>query len=140
VIRTINQNLGQFVRYAAVGLSLNATMYVVYLIITARYFTPFEAVFLLYPLSTLVGFYAHRELTFKINSDRYKFFDFLKYIFFYILGLLLNLLLIYIFFEKLGYPHQLVQLFAVGIVALFLFVSIRLFVFPVAKDKGSRLV
>jgi putative flippase GtrA len=132
--------MGQIFRYALVGLSLNMAMYGFYLILTAFVISPFKAVFLLYPLGMLVGFYGHRRFTFKLNSDGRDFFYFLKYIFVYILGFLLNLLLMYIFYEKLGYPHQIVQLSAVFIIALFLFLLMRFFVFPAAQDKASRVV
>lgn len=136
----ITENKGQIFRYGFIGLSLNIAMYVVYLMITEFYFSPFEAVFLLYPIGMLAGFYAHRRFTFKDNLNRTNFVAFIKYISAYILGFLLNLLLIYIFFEKLGYPHQLVQLSAIFTVALFIYVVMRLFVFPAVNNKASRVV
>ena len=139
MIKLISENTGQMFRYGLVGLSLNFTMYIVYLILTTFYFSPFNAIFLLYPLGILVSFFAHRGLTFKLNSLKWSFFELSKYVFLYVIGFFLNLLLLYVFFERLGYPHQLVQLSAIFIVAGFLFVSMKLFVFPAMQDKESRV-
>ena len=128
-MKLINENIRQLFRYGLVGLFLNATMYFVYLIITALYFSPFTAVLLLNPLSVLVGFFAHRRLTFKLNSRKWSFLELSKYVFLYVVGFLLNLLLLYVFFERLGHPHQLVQLAAIFIVAGFLFISMKLFIY-----------
>ena len=128
-MKLISKNLGQLFRYGLVGLFLNAAMYFVYLIITALYFSPFTAVLLLNPLGVLVGYFAHRRLTFKVNSRKWSFLELSKYVFLHVVGFFLNLLLLYVFFERLGYPHQLVQLAAIFIIAGFVFISMKLFIF-----------
>lgn len=137
-MKLINENIRQLFRYALVGFSLNATMYFFYLILTAFYFSPFSTVVLLYPLGVLVGFFTHRGLTFKVSSQKWSFFELSKYVFLYVIGFFLHLLLLYVFFERLGYPHQLVQFAAIFVVAAFLFISMKLFVFPAVQDKQSR--
>ena len=134
-MKFIGENIGQLFRYALVGLSINAMMYFVYLILTEFYFSPFSSVLLLYPLGVLVGFFTHRRFTFKLSSQKWSFFDLSKYVFLYVIGFFLNLLLLYVFFKRLGYPHQLVQLASIFIIAVFLFISIKLFVFPVRQNK-----
>jgi len=138
-MKLISENMKQISRYGLVGLSLNSMMYIVYMILTAYCFSPFNAVFLLYPLGVLVSFFAHRGLTFKLNSLKWNSIELFKYVFSYAVGFLLNLSILYIFFEKLGYPHQLVQLCAIFIVAGFLFISMKLFVFPALQNKESRI-
>lgn len=128
-MKLINENIVQLFRYGLVGLFLNAAMYFVYLIITALYFSPFTAVLLLNPLGVLVGYFAHRRLTFKVNSRKWSFLELSKYVFLHVVGFFLNLLLLYVFFERLGYPHQLVQLAAIFIIAGFVFISMKLFIF-----------
>ena len=136
----ISENIGKIFRYLLVGLSLNATMYFVYLVLAGFYFSPFSTVLLLYPLGVLVGFFAHRRITFKSSSQKWSFFELSKYVFLHVIGFFLNLLLLYVFFEKMGYPHQLVQLATMFIVAGFLFVSMNLFVFPAMQNKESTIV
>jgi len=134
-MKFIGENIGQLFRYALVGLSINAMMYFVYLILTEFYFSPFSSVLLLYPLGVLVGFFSHRGLTFKLSSQKWGFLELSKYVLLSVMGFFLNLLLLYVFFERLGYPHQLVQLAAIFIVAGFQFISMKLFVFPAMQNK-----
>lgn len=133
----IIKNIGEIFRYGLVGMILNATMYFVYLIFTAFYFSPLGAVFLLYPLGVLVGFFAHRRISFKLNSQTWRFSELSKYVFVYVVGFFLNLLILFVFFKRLGYPHQLVQLSAIFIVASFVFICLRIFVFLDVQDKDS---
>lgn len=135
----MNENFGQLFRYSLVGLSLNATAYMAYLILTSFYMTPFSAVFLLYPLCVLVGFFAHRRLSFKSRPQKLSFWGLFKYVFLYVIGFFLNWIILYVFFERLGYPHQLVQLASIFIIAGFQFVSMKLFVFPSEQDQSSRV-
>lgn len=135
----MNENFRQLLRYSLVGLSLNATAYMGYLILTSFYITPFSAVFLIYPLSVFVGFFAHRGLTFKSSSEKLSLGGVFKYVFLYVMGFFLNWIILYVFFEKLGYPHQLVQLASIFILAGFLFVSMKLIVFPAKQDQSSRV-
>jgi len=125
----------EFFRYGLVGLFLNAAMYFFYLILTSFYISPLSTVLLLYPLGILVGFYVHRGLTFNSSSQKWRFFVLTKFVFLHLIGFFLNLLLLYVFFKRLGYPHQLVQLASIFIIAVFLFISIKLFVFPVRQNK-----
>ena len=134
-----NESVEQLFRYGLIGSLLNAAMYCIYLVLTAFYFSPIGTVSLLYPTVVLVGFFAHRGFTFKKNSKKWKVFEISKYAFLHAIGFLLNFVLLYVFFERLGYPHQLVQFFAIFIVAGFLFISLKLFVFPAVQDKETTI-
>jgi len=107
-MKMIGKIMRQIFRFGLVGLSLNFTLYIAYLILTAFYLSPFNAVFLLYPVGVVVGFFAHRRFTFKVYSQKWRIFDLSNYVFLSVTGFFLNFLLLYVFFEKLGYPHQLV--------------------------------
>jgi len=127
-------DINELIRYGIVGISLNSLMYLAYLILTSLYLSPYYALLFLYPLGVLIGFLGHRRISFKKSSNGLNFFELLKYIFIYILGFLLNSLLLYVFVDKGGYPHQLVQLMSIFVVAAFLFVSLKFFVFTPERN------
>ena len=128
-------DINELVRYGLVGISLNSLMYLAYLILTSLYLSPYYALLFLYPLGVLIGFLGHRRISFKKSSNCYNFFELLKYIFIYILGFLLNSLLLYVFVEEIGYSHQLVQLVSIFVVAAFIFVSLKFFVFTPERNS-----
>ena len=57
----------------------------------------------------------------------------------YLVGYGLDWLLLHVFVDELGYPHQLVQAAAALIVAAYLFPTLRLFVFRGAQAAELRL-
>ena len=128
-------DIKELTRYGIVGVSLNSLMYFAYLMLTSFYLSPYYALMFLYPLGVLLGFLVHKRVSFKQSSNGYNLIELLKYIFIYVLGFLLNSLLLYVFVEKSGYPHQLVQLLSIFIVAAFLFISLKFFVFTHEKNR-----
>jgi putative flippase GtrA len=133
-MKLLTNSFYQLLRYGIVGLLLNITMYLVYLLITSFWLSPFQTVLILYPCGTVLGYLAHRKFTFQVSIEGFKGTTFLKYILLYVAGFFLNLLLLFFFHETLGYPHQLVQFMAIFVVAVFLFVSMKIFVFADAKN------
>ena len=130
-----NNYINEIIRYGIVGVSLNSLMYFAYLMLTFFYLSPYYALLILYPLGVLIGFLAHKRISFKKSSNGNNYFELLKYIFIYVLGFLLNALLLYVFVEKSGYPHQLVQFLSIFIVAAFLFISLKFFVFSPERNS-----
>jgi len=53
------------------------------------------------------------------------------------IGYLANLALLYVFTDRLGYPHQVVQAAAIFVVAGILFLLFRFFVFPAVPHAGK---
>jgi len=60
-----------------------------------------------------------------------------KYIFVYFLGYMLNIGLLQLLHDRLGYPHQWVQMATIFVVAGFLFIALKLFVFRVAATSKT---
>lgn len=122
-----SQTLKQLVRYGIVGFSSNAAGYVIYLGLTTFLLPPKLSMTLLYAIATTISYLGNRRYTFghEGNSIRTIIFYFIVYF----LGWLLNFCLLAFFSDHLGYPHQLVQAFAIFVVAAFLFISLRQFVF-----------
>ena len=119
--------LGQLARYGAVGLSLNAALYGVYLILTAVGMSPLLASTAVFAMGIPLSLKAHGRLTFRAPDVTW-----LKKLLFaagYIIGYGIQIGLLMGLYRGLGLPHQLSQLCAVVVVALVLFFYQRHLVF-----------
>lgn len=120
-------------RYAIVGGATNLIGYLTYLFLTHLGSDPKVAMSCLYILGSLIGYFGNRNWTFE-DSGR-KLTSAFRYSIAHLLGYLINLTLLIFFVNKLGYPHQYVQAAAVVIVAAFLFVVFKIFVFQSTKSR-----
>lgn len=110
-----------------VGVVTNAIIYFIYLLITYFGMEPKTAMTLLYIVGASIGFIGHRKWTFahRGNSGSAA----VRYALAHLFGYFLNFLILFIFADHLGYAHQWVQAAAIIIVAGFLFVVFKYFVF-----------
>jgi putative flippase GtrA len=122
-----DRSAGQLVRYAVVGMVSNLLGYSVYLLATCAGAPSKTTMSILYLTGAIVGFIGNRQLTFSHEGDLLG--TGVRYVIAHSLGYLLNLTMLVVFVDKFGYPHQLVQGFAIFVVAVFLFVAFKLFVF-----------
>lgn len=129
--RTTRSNLTQFVRYGVVGASLNLFGYLIYLVVTWLGMEPKMVVTVFYPLSVLYGYFAHKRFSFRYAGNARNYRTVARYILVYAIGYVINVCLIAFFHDRLGYRHQIVQAAAIFVVAGFLFVMMKLFVFHV---------
>lgn len=118
----------QLFRYGIVGIGSNIGLYVFYLLITSYAIQPRVAAALSYVSGATIAFLVNRQWTFAYRGNFNR--ALVRYAVSHLLGFFLNFLIIHIFFERLGYAHQLVQGVAVVVVAGFLFVAFKYFVFP----------
>jgi putative flippase GtrA len=81
----------------------------------------------LYFTGAVIGFFANRRFTFR--HDGHIGVTGGRFLMTQLLGYLLNLLLLVLFVDWLGFAHQIVQALAIIVVAVFLFVMFRVFVF-----------
>ena len=125
----LNLPVRELIRYVVVGLSLNFLGYMIYLFVTFMGVSPLMTVSIFYPLSVILGYFVHRSHTFRQNMGRIVGVALIRYVFVYAIGYFINLALLAILHQKMGYPHQLVQIVAIFMVAAFLFVAMKLFVF-----------
>lgn len=114
-------------RYAVVGVACNAIGYAAYLALTWLG-VPFKlAMSFLYALGICISFFGNRNWAFEHRGDvggavwRFGVA--------HAAGYLLNLGLLAVFVDKLGYPHEWVQAAAIFVVGGVLFVIFKLFVF-----------
>lgn len=113
--------------FILIGVLANLLGFCLYSLLTYCGLSPAQAVCILYPIGSVISFYANKTKTFGVSGLEFSFVW--RYVLAQCSGLLINLLLLRILVDGLGLNHHLVQLFSIGVVAAFLFVSMRWFVF-----------
>lgn len=126
----------QLIRYGLVGVASNLAMYVVYLLITYIGMEPKKAMTVVYLIGASVGFFGHRTWSFAHRGSAIN--SAIRYAAAHLSGYVLNLFILVVFVDRLGYPHQAVQAVAIIVVAMFLFVLFKYFVFPGATENNDR--
>jgi putative flippase GtrA len=126
----------QLLRYALVGVGSNLALYAGYLGLTMAGMGHKTAMTLLYVVGVLQTFYFNRGWTFS-HAGR-PFTAFLRYLTAYAMGYLFNLFFLWLGADQLHLPHQWVQAAAIVIVALYLFLTQRYWVFaPSVAGRAS---
>ncbi|MDH0626913.1 GtrA family protein [Pseudomonas mosselii] len=118
--------LAQFIRYNIVGVTSNGLVYLGYLLLVYADVGKKLSMTLMYLIGVVLGFIANLQWTFMQGKQRGVL---LRYVQMHIIGYLLNFLLLLIFSDLLGYPHQAVQAVAILVVALYGFLACKYFVF-----------
>lgn len=134
-LRRLLQAHQQLLRYALVGLISNLLGYVLYLLVTYLGVGPKIAMSLLYFVGASIGFFGNKTLTFK--HEGHYLSSSLRYALAHFAGYLLNLSILVVFVDQFGYPHQWVQAVAIFVVAVFLFLLFKFFVFPEKKGLST---
>ena len=134
---TENRALRQLFSYALIGVLTNLLGYALYLLLTYFWGAPKLTMTALYTVGAIIGFFANRHYTF--GHDGHIGAAGVRYLFVQLLGYLLNLSLLLLFVDLLGFAHQIVQAVAIIVVAILLFVLSRLFVFAPKQTKNEAL-
>ena len=121
----------QFIRFGVVGLASNLLLYLLYLGLTAVDFEPKRAMSLAYAIGVLQTFVFNKQWTFGHRGQLGA--SFARYLGVYAVGYLLNLAVLMVAVDRLGYPHQWVQGLMILLLAAFLFLMQKFFVFKPAK-------
>lgn len=121
------KTLRQLFTYALIGVLTNVLGYAIYLILTYLWGAPKLTMTALYFVGASMGFLANRRFTFR--HDGGIGVTGIRYLLAQVAGYLLNLVLLLLFVDWFDFPHQIVQAIAIVVVAIFLFVVLRLFVF-----------
>jgi len=122
-----NDSLRQLLRYGMVGIAVNLAGYLVYLLVTFLGVTPKITMSLLYLVGAAAGYWGNRKLTFSHRGSVLG--SGVRYLLAHGIGYLINLAILMVFVDRLGYAHQWVQAVAIFVVAGYLFVSFKLYVF-----------
>ena len=123
--------LRQVIRYGLVGLLNNLLGYLIYLLLTFYWLDPMVAITLLYPVGVVTAYFGHSKYSFAYQGKNTH--ALVRYLIAHVIGYGVNLLMLYILWEKLKLPHQMVQATAIFVVAGILFLLNRYFVFPNSK-------
>jgi len=121
------KHISQLFSYVMVGVVVNLTAYLAYLLITYLGGTPKLTMSVLYVVTALASFIGNRKLTFAYKGGLLG--SGLRFSIAHLFGYLINLGLLFVFVDKFAYPHQMVQICAIIIVAIFLFLTFKFFVF-----------
>ena len=126
----------QFSRYAVVGLLSNLAGYLLYLLLTYAGMGPKSAMTLLYVVGVALSYYFNRGWSFGHQGNPGEAFA--RYGIAYALGYLLNFGLLWLGVDRLQLPHQFIQIVAIFVVAVFLFLLHRFWVFsPPARSRSA---
>jgi len=126
----------QLIRYGLVGAASNAVVYLLYLLITRLGVEPKTAMTLVYIIGGFIGFIGNRKWTFAHRGGASG--AALRYVLAHLSGYSLNFLILFTFVDHLGYAHQWVQAAAILIVAGFLFIIFKYFVFRENMPQSGK--
>lgn len=126
----------QSFRFFVVGISSNALLFFLYLLSTSYGIGHKTAMTLLYIIGVTQTFIFNKKWTFS-HSGTVKN-TFWRYITVYGVGYLMNLTILAICVDALRWPHQYVQGVTILIIAVWLFLTQKFWVFPkVGKPNGE---
>ncbi|NOV30121.1 GtrA family protein [Methylomonas sp. LW13] len=128
----------QLFRYGVVGVFSNSVGYMVYLLVTYFGGAPKITMTCLYAVGAVIGFIGNRKLTFAHSGSLLG--AGVRYAIVHCVGYFINLGILIVMVDKLGYPHELVQAAAIFIVALFLFFTFKFFVFTASGSVNAGKV
>lgn len=117
----------QFSRYAVVGLASNVVGYMLYLLLTYAGMGHKSAMSLVYAVGVAQTFYFNCAWSFR--HDGRISTSFVRYVSTYAFGYMLNLAMLLLLVDLLGWPHQWVQGAMIFVIAGLLFLMQRYWVF-----------
>lgn len=121
------RSVTQLFRFALVSVTVNLVGYIVYLLITYLGGTPKITMTFLYGAVVTAGFLGNRKLVFAHKGSLLGVG--VRYIIAHCFGYCINLTILIVLVDKLGYAHQWAQATAILVVASFLFLAFKFFVF-----------
>ena len=119
--------LRTFVRFAVVGIASNATLFVIYLVLTALGTEPLVAATLMWILGVALTFTFNRSWTFRNTGSVAPALA--RYGLLYGTAYVLNLALLVLLVNRAGLPHALVQGVLILLFGVGLFTVQRIWVF-----------
>lgn len=125
--KLLNNSIYQLLKYISIGLITNITGYLFYLFITLLGATPKLTMTVLYGVGATINFFANKRLTFSYDGGSIG--AGFRYVISYFVGYLINFSILVVMVDHLGCSHQWVQGMAIFIVAVFLFLACKYYVF-----------
>lgn len=135
----INANTtSQFARYALVGLASNLFLYLAYLALTTAGMEHKLSMSLLYVLGVALTFLFNKRWSFRHGGLHGPAFA--RYCISYGSGYAINLLVLILLVDHMGYPHEIVQGVMVLSLAVMLFLLQKFWVFRPSSAPSSSTV
>lgn len=125
----------QALRYGVVGVSSNLLLYTAYLGLTTAGLSPVFAMSIVYACGVAVTFVLNGRWSFGARG-LYRA-SFARYVAAYAAGYVINLVMLSWLVHRLGLPHAPVQGFVILLVAAFLFLAQRYWVFAPRSSSPS---
>jgi putative flippase GtrA len=138
-MNTLPQNqrtTSQIIKYVIIGIVNNSMSYSTYLVVTYLGVSPSLALTVLYGVVAVFGFYGNRKLTFH-HTGRLSISG-IRYIITYSLTFVMMQLALVVFYQWLGFPHQIVTIAASCAITPVMFVALKYFVFPEQNSSTSK--
>lgn len=121
------QTIKQLSRFVVVGATSNAIGYTLYILLTFLGVPPKVTMTVLYVIGAGLGFWGNRKFTFGSNERLTT--TGMRYVLVHLVGYSILYVMQTVFYEHYGLAHQIVQLVAIAVVAIYLFVAMKIFVF-----------
>lgn len=125
----------QLIRYGVVGLVINAVLYLFYLLLVFLGAEPKTSMSVVYVFGLGIGFYGHRKLTF-FYTENFKN-SIVRYLIAHLGGYGINFSLLLVLVDFMGLSHALVQAGSVFVVATYLFIIFKYWVFAEKNYAAS---
>lgn len=117
----------QLIKYGVVGISTNLIGYLLFLTITFFGMPHKLAMTVLYCVGVLISYLGNKSWTFEHKEGHLS--TAIKFVMAHCVGYGLNLSMLMLGVDYFGYSYQLVQFVAIFVVAAFLFIIFKLFIF-----------
>ena len=128
----------QFTKFVAVGIASNLTLYCSYLLLTVASIRPHAAMTITYLAAVLITYFLNHNWTFEYPGPRRP--ALIRYILVYVLGYMINFLMLSLMVDNLGYPHEVVQACLILFIATSLFLLQKFWVFDEARISRASPV
>lgn len=119
--------LRQFSRYVTIGVVTNLLLYASYLLLTFAGTAPKAAMTVTYVTGVALSFHLNRRWTFESGLPYMQTLR--RFIALYASGYVLNYAGLALLSDRLGLPHQLVQIAIMGGLVVYFFLMFRIWVF-----------
>lgn len=126
-----------FLRYLVTGSGMSAAIYLGYLGATSLPLSPVLAISLVYPVAVGASYFLNRRFTF--NSARRHRESTWRFILAHTTGYLLNVGLLWLVTRFTLIDYRVAEALVLVTVGMFLFVALRVFVFPQVEDTHGSL-
>jgi len=114
-------------KFIVAGIVSNLAIYAGYLLLTSMGIQFKIAMTVMFCIGVLLSFVLNKNWTFKYKGRIKQTAT--KFSIIYLFAYLLNLGILNVFVDQLGLPHEPTQLMAMGLIAVFLFTTQKLFIF-----------